>query len=55
MTVGPSRGAGCLKGARPDLFSMWRRLTADTLSGVESAGCCEGAGAGADRPPHWDV
>jgi hypothetical protein len=34
---------------------MWCRLSAATLSGVESAGRCEGAGAGADRPPFWDL
>jgi hypothetical protein len=31
-----------------------RRGTA-TLGSVEPAGRCEGAGAGADRPPSWDL
>lgn len=33
---------------------MWRRLSAATLAGVESAGRIEGAGARADRPPSWE-
>jgi hypothetical protein len=49
------RRAVCRRTACTVLFSMWRRLTAATLSGVESAGRCEGAGAGADRPPVWDL
>jgi hypothetical protein len=48
-------GARCVNSARRVLFSMWRRLTAATLRGVESAGRAEGAGAGADRPPVWDL
>ena len=41
--------------ARRVLFSMWRRRDAATLGGVESAGRCEGAGAGAERSPSWHL
>ncbi len=47
-------GARCGKSARRVLFSMWRQGAA-TLRSVESAGRFEGAGAGADRPPVWDL
>jgi hypothetical protein len=51
MTVGPSRGAGCLKGARPDLFSMWRRLSAATLGALSRRGAVRVLALGPTVPP----